>query len=238
MFAKRTLFAMLVPVLLTGLLFWSCDYGQLEDADQTHKYQPEDALFIEGMDFLSGVWYSYYDGERLDGYRIRKWRDFSAEDRTRAQALFPNINLNADNPKTYSTQDFPQNGDYVILFDDNATGDSWGFGFMGLVRTINIFNGDKNRGAIIAEYFEGTDPQWLSWEGLTSSEKPFFGIYYQVLDSDTVQMASAVDLAAMYAGESYYTEKKTLNEAIKTFNVENEAEFVNWGVTSPQEREK
>jgi len=50
-------------------------------------------------------------------------------------------------------------------------------------------------------------------------------------------MANAVDLAAMYAGENYYTEQGTLNEAVKTFDVENEAEFISWGVVTPQNRD-
>ena len=217
-------------------LFWSCDYGELGGADKTDTYYPEDALFKERMDFLCGNWYSYYAGERLDGYRIRKWSDFAAEDKARAKAQFPNLNV--DNPKTYSAQAVTQNSYYIVLYDDTEGNESWGFGFMGLVCAINIFNGDKNCGAIIVEYFEGADPLWLSSQGLTRGEKPFFGIYFRVIDSDTVQMANAVNLAAMYAGESYYTEQGTLDEAVMTFNVENEAEFISWGVVTPQNREK
>jgi len=217
-------------------LLWSCDYGELGGADKTDTYYPQDALFKERMDFLCGNWYSYYAEERLDGYRIRKWSDFSAEDKAMAQEQFPNLNV--DNPKTYSAQEIPPNSYYVVLFDDNAGGESWGYGFMGLIRAINIFNGDKDRGAIIVEYFEGADPLWLSeTQGLTRGEKPFFGIYYRVNDLDTVQMANAVNLAAMYAGESYYTEQGTLDEAVMTFNVENEAEFISWGVVTPQNRD-
>jgi len=224
---------------LCSLLFvlFSCDYGQLGGADQTDTYYPADALFEERMNFLCGVWYSYYAEERLDGYRIRKWSDFDTEDKARAQALFPELNV--DNPKTYSAQELPQNSYYVILYDDTEGNESWGFNFMGLVHAINIFNGDKNRGALIIEYFEGADPLWLSeTQGLTRGEKPFFGIYYKVLDSDTVQMANAVNLAAMYAEKPYYTEQGTLDKAVKTFNVENEAEFISWGVVAPQIREK
>ena len=205
-------------------VLFSCDHGQVGGADQTGTYYPTDALFNERMAFLCGVWYSQYDG-----YRIRKWNDFNAEDKARAQSIFSDLNLDADNPK---------NGDYIVLFDDNTGGESWGFGFMGLVRAINIFNGDKNRGAVIIKYFEGADPLWLSDQGLARGEKPFFGIYYKVIDSDTVQIANPVDLAAMYADESYYTEKGTLNEAIKTFTVENEAEFVSWSTANIQSRNR
>jgi len=236
----------ILTLFAAGFLFWSCDHGQLGGADKTETYSPADALFQERMQFFCGVWYSHnpHTNVPMDGYRIRKWSDFNADDQARAQALFSDINFNAGNPKTYSTQDFPQDGDYVVLFDDTAEGSSWGLGYMGLVRAINIFNGDKNRGAIIIEYFEKADPLWLSdpdgysYQGLARGEKPFFGIYYKVIDSNTVQMANPANLAAMYAGERYYTEQGALNEAIKVFDVENEAEFIDWGVAYSQIREK
>jgi hypothetical protein len=235
-----------------SFLFWSCEHGQLGGADKTVTYMPRDTVFEERMNFLCGVWYSR-DPENglLDGYRIRKWSDLIATDKAKAQSLFPAMNI--DNPKTYSGQTIPQNDDYVLLFDDTLYGqqednssevESFGFSYMGLVQAINIFNGDKNRGAIIIEYFEGADPLWLSdpegfaYQGLERGEKPFFGIYYKALDPDTVQMANPLNLTAMYAGDIYYTEKATLAQAIGTFDVENEAEFINWGMTIPKERSK
>jgi len=228
-------------------LFWSCDNGDLGGADKTGTYYPGDAVFTERMNFMCGVWYSHSPGiGRLDGYRIRKWSDLTAVDKAKAQALFPELDV--DNPQTYSTKKAPQDRDYVLLFDDTVYGqeeddletvENWGFCYMGLVRAINIFNGDKNRGAIIIEYFEEASPTWLSdTKGLAPDEKPFFGIYYKVLDNNTVQMANPVDLAAMYAKKNYYTEQGTLVEAVGTFDVENEAEFISWGVVIPQDREK
>ncbi|MCL1931784.1 MAG: hypothetical protein FWF55_08205 [Treponema sp.] len=236
----------ILTLCAAGFLFWSCDHGQIGGADRTDAYYPTDALFEERLDFLCGVWYSYNPNNDapMDGYRIREWGDFNADDQARAQALFPGINLSDGVPKTYSTQTLPQNGDYVVLFDDTAEGSSWGYGYMGLVRAINIFNGNKDRGAVIIEYFEKADPLWLSDpdgfvnQGLQPGEKPFFGIYYKALDSDTVQMANAVDLVAMYADKPYYTEQGTLDEAIKVFDVENEAEFIDWGVAYSQIRKK
>jgi hypothetical protein len=205
------------------------------------------------MGFLSGVWYSHYAGTgRLDGYRVRRWSDFknSDADKAKAQALFPGLNIN--NPKTYSGQDIPQNSDYVFMYDDtvygqedddsSSTDGNWGFAYMGVVRAINIFNGDKKRGAVIIEYFEGADPAWLSdpdgysYQSLAPGEKPFFGIYYKALEPNVIQMANAVNLEAMYAGKPYYTEKATLDEAIDANDVENEAEFISWGVVIPFER--
>ena len=58
-----------------------------------------------------------------------------------------------------------------------------------------------------------------------------------MLSPDIVQLANAVDLAALYAGKKYYTEKATLQEAIDTNTVENEAEYISWGVVIPQDRE-
>jgi hypothetical protein len=111
---------------------------------------------------------------------------------------------------------------------------------MGLVKSINIFNNDLNRGAIIIEYFEDADPGWLSdphyGQGLGRGDRPFFGIFYRVIDHDTVQMANAVDLAALYAGKHYYVEQETLKDAESMFDVIHEAEFISWGVVMPQER--
>ena len=209
-----------------SVLFWSCDYGELGGADKTETYYPGDEIFKERLDFLCGSWSSGYDG-----YIIRKWSDFSA-DKTKAQTLF--TDLDADNPRTYKTQDTPASGDYVFLCDDSG----YNYGFMGLVRAINIFNGDNKRGAVIIEYFEGAEPLWLSKDqGLAPGEKPFFGIYFRVISRDVVQMANPVDQAAMLAGKKYYTEKESLQKAIKTFTVENEAELIKWGVAFPQNRE-
>jgi hypothetical protein len=250
-----------------GFLFLSCElfedifnYGQLGGADQTGSYMPDDPVmpggtvtaFEERLSFLSGVWYSHYAGiGRLDGYRIRRWSDITAKDKAKIKSLFPKVAI--DNPKTYYEGDEPQFGDYVLFYDDtvygqqdddtSATDGNWGFAYFGLVRAINIFNGDKNRGAIIIEYFEECDPNWLwdpkgyAYQGLGRGEKPFFGIYYRVLAPNIVQMANAVDLEALYSGRHYYTEKETLDEAIEFNSVENEAELIAWGVVIPQDRE-
>jgi len=207
----------------------SCDQGDLGGADKTVTYYPTDAVFEERLGFLCGVWYSHYAGiGRLDGYRIHKWNDLTDADKNEIQGFYPALDI--EGLKTYKTKDSPKSGDYILLY---------GGGFMGMVRAINIFNDDENRGAIIIEYFEGAWPRWLTEkQGLSEGEKPFFGIYYRVLNPDTVQMANAVDLAALAAGHHYYTEKGTLEEAIKTNGVENEAEFISWGVVIPQDREK
>jgi len=235
-------------IVAAVVLFWSCDYGQIGGADQTGTYYPGDEVFEERMDFLCGIWYSHYAGiGRLDGYRIRRWSNITAADIKKIQGFYPNLNV--AEPMTYKTEDSPKSGDFFLLYDSSVYGQQdddpetpvnrSGVGFMGMVRAINLFNGDKDRGAIIIEYFKGAYPRWLTErQGLADGEKPFFGIYYRVLSPDIVQMANAVDLESMYAGEHYYTEKETLEEAIEANSVENEAEFITWGVVIPQDREK
>ena len=248
---NRTIITCLTLFIINCSLFIGCDHGQLGGADRTDTYYPGDEIFNERFGFLCGLWYSEYAGiGLLDSYRIRKWSELTENDKIKAQSLFPSMEIN--NPKTYATQDIPSDSDYYFfLYDDTVYGQeediaedyvNWGFCYMGVVRAINIFNNDKSRGAIIIEYFEGADPAWLSdpdgfsYQGLQPGEKPFFGIYFKVLDQNTVQMANAVDLAALNAGELYYTERGTLPEAVEYFDVENEAEFISWGVVIPQNR--
>jgi hypothetical protein len=236
-------------VFLASFFICSCDHGQIGGADVTGTYYPGDEIFNERLGFLSGLWYSRSGSRLLDSYHIDKWSDLTTEDKEKAQYLFPSIDI--DKLKTYATEDTPQDGDYVCLYDDTVfepgEGDpenvgKGGFCYMGIVRAINIFNNDIRRGAIIIEYFEGADPAWLSdpdgyaYQGLEPGEKPFYGIYFKTLNQNTVQMANPVDLVALNEGKPYYAEKGTLQEAINFFNVENEAEFISWGVVSPHNR--
>jgi hypothetical protein len=233
-------------LFLCAVTLAACDmygYGKLGGADQTGTYYPADAEFEAVLSSLSGVWYSRYAGiGRLDGYRIGRWRDFDALAGAKAAVLFP---LWQSHP--YQGSD-PLPDDYFVLYDDtvygqneDGTGGNGGFDFfptryMGVVRALNVFNGDRGRGAIIIEYLEGCAPQWD--RDIRYGQRPFFGVFYRAINADTVQTANAVDLAALYAGEKYYTERATLREAITLNTVENEAEFISWGVVIPQERER
>jgi hypothetical protein len=239
-------------IVLGVLLFASCElysFGRLGGADQTLQYGPGDALFDQVMGFLSepsGVWYSHYAGMgRLDGYRAGRFGAGAADfDRIMGAKvdLFPARGHDAISGASV------QAGDYFVFYDDtvfrqNDSGEGgnggWAFRYIGVVRAVNVFNNSPDRGAIIIEYLEGCAPGWLDrWPASAHEQKPFFGIYYRVLDRDTVQMANAVDLAAMYAGRPYYTEQASLGEAIAINSVENEAEFISWGVVIPQDREK
>jgi hypothetical protein len=228
-------------------------YGKLGGADETDVLRPGDQQFETIMSSLSGVWYSHYAGTgRLDGYRIGTWGTFDTLVKNNGKIdLFPSLGTPY---KTYTTEsggtDTPAAGDYFVMYDDtvygegeDGSGGNGGWGdlptrYIGIVRAINIFNNDLNRGAIIIEYLIGGAPQWLNkWPESRGGKRPFFGIYYRILDSDTVQMANAVDLAALYKGEPYYTEKEHLEDAIKFNTIKNEAEFISWGVVIPQDKE-
>jgi hypothetical protein len=241
----------LLLLALALLLPASCDlyqYGNLEGADITDILRPDDpesaAAFEELMDFMSAVWYSHYAGiGRLDGYRIGKWKDFDAIMGTKL-ALLPTMDPARETYTDTSGSFAPGDEDYFVFYDSSVYGQQddeaieppdWNFGFLGIVRAVNIFNHNTRRGSIIIEYVKGCAPTWSP--DISKGQLPFFGIYYRALSPDIVQLANAVDLAALYAGKKYYTEKKTLQEAIETNTVENEAEFISWGVVIPQDRE-
>ncbi|MDR3122154.1 MAG: hypothetical protein LBU16_00025 [Treponema sp.] len=222
------------------------EYGRLGGADQWFSYGPGEEEFEERLEFLSDVWYSHYAGRgRLDGYRIGKWKDFKT---LVIDAGKEGLVLNWEG-KTYTDQSGsaePGLDDYFVLYDSSVYGQAddsspadpaWegNFGFCGIVRAINLFYNNPDRGAIIIEYLKGCAPQWD--KDIKDGQLPFFGIYYRVLKPDIVQMANAVDLAALYNGEKYYTEKKDLQDAIDSNTVENEAEYIAWGVVIPQDRE-
>jgi hypothetical protein len=242
------LFIVSISIFL-GVLFTGCEdaYGKLGGADNTSTTY-SGGQFEKCMSLMSGVWYSHYAGTgRLDGYRIGKWSEFNSL-MTGKIALFPNV----ETPyKTYTNQSgsyTPDANDYFVFYDDTVFGqkddDTGGNGgwdmlvtrYIGIVRAVNIFNGDTKRGAIIIEYLRGCAPQWDA--DIKNGGHPFFGVYYRVLNNDTVQMANAVNLAALYAGKKYYMETATLDEAIEINNAESEAEFISWGVVVPQDREK
>ncbi|MDR2476916.1 MAG: hypothetical protein LBD18_03915 [Treponema sp.] len=236
----------LAVLVLSIFGFASCElysFGKLGGADQTAAYYPEDSLYEDVLSPYCGVWYSHYAGiGRLDGYRIGRADSFNAWGRERADLLFPNAGFTTITP--YVNPSISPN-DYILLYDDTVYGQaddsqprqkSWGFAFMGVVRAINVFNGDPKRGAIIIEYINGCAPAWDN--DIKNGQRPFFGIYYRELEPDIVQMANAVDLAALYAGKKYYTEQPSLDAAVGLNTVENEAEFISWGIVIPQDREK
>ena len=217
-------------IILLFSFVMSCDHGQIGGADISYNYIPGDEIFEERMAFFNGVWYSYYAGRQLDSYRIHKWEDLITNDEymESIEDAFPDFF--SPSPVTYVSNLTPGNDDYILRY---------GGSYIGLVRGINIFNEDLGRGAIIIEYFEATPDRLLSGsKDEMRSSKPFFGIYFRVIGNDTVQMANSIDTAAMRERKPYYTEQASLLEAFDKFTVENEAEFITWGVVYPQVREK
>jgi hypothetical protein len=186
-----------VFIYAAAFLFFSCDepYGTLGEADKT--VSAEMVAIIEPM---CGLWYSHYGAMRLDSYRIGKWENFEAEIGGK-KALFPGLTGHVHDDYTIVPDD------YYVFYDDTVYGQGesgsgnggWGFGYIGIVRAVNVFNNNPETGAIIIEYFDGGYPLWS--EEVKNTPLPFFGIFYRVLTADCIQMANAVDLAALYAGE-------------------------------------
>ena len=192
-----------------------------------------------------GVWYSHYGKLRTDGYRIGRWEELK-EVMGSKLSLFPDFD--PDDPRLHDGYAI-KDEDYFIFYDDtvyneddNGEGGNGGWGgegmifrYMGVVRALNTFDDNAETGAVIIEYLEGCYPQWSA--DVLIMPLPFFGIYYQVVDPDSIRMANAVDLEALTAGRRYYTETATLEEAVAKNNQENEGKFISWGVVLPQERE-
>jgi hypothetical protein len=225
--------------------------GDTQDEDtQGGDTQDEDtedeSLFEQILNHLSGIWYSHWAGiGRLDGYRIGKWgtngSNFESIVDPAKLALFPNRQT------TYVTYTnyIPEADDYFIFYDGTVYGEADdGTGgqpillsacFVGIVRALNIFNNDRGRGALIVEYLRGY-PQTQYPEAKDGS-LPFYGVYFKELNKDCIQMANPVNWPALHKGGNYYTGSATLEEAIVENSMENEAEFVDWGITIPQDRE-
>jgi hypothetical protein len=238
----------------------SCDlyFGRLGGADVYATGKPGGAEFEGILAGMSGVWYSRYGAARLDGYRIGKFGEgganFVKELGPDKLALFP---ANGDDFKSpyplYQGDEeeayIPQAEDYYLFYDDTVYGQNeagqggnngWGslvMRYAGIVRAVNVFNNDEKTGAVIVQYFKGCAPTWAA--DIRDGRRPFFGMYYRVSaeSKDTVQMANAIDLAALNSGGDYYVETATLAEAVEKNNAVNDSEFINWGIVWPQTRE-
>jgi hypothetical protein len=249
-------------------LFSGCElyFGALGGADENTTYQPanpddpddQGGLEFTGiLDRMSGVWYSHYGAQRLDGYRIGKFGEngatFEQELGDAKLALFPVNGDDFEAPYPLYQGDetepyVPKAEDYYLFYDDTVYGEDgeggggnggWGdlvMRYAGIVRAVNVFNNDENTGAIIVQYFQGCAPTWSP--DIRDGQRPFFGMYYRVMEDNVIQMANAVELAGLYAGEEYYTETATLQEAIEKNNAVNDEEFISWGVVWPQDRER
>jgi hypothetical protein len=243
----RCVYTVTLVICLLALTLTGCEepYGKVGGADITFIY--EDAAGIARvLDSWCGEWYSHYGNRKLDSYRVGKWKDRYTLLPPEKLALFPDFDI--DRPGFRGAAASIGENDYFIFYDDTVyettPGDGgnggWGegmvFRYMGIVRAVNIFQSpDSGSGAVIIEYLDGCYPTWDPDIPLTPL--PFFGIYYRILNTDCIQMANAVVLENLYAGQKYYTETATLQEAVEKNNAENDGEFIAWGVVIPQDRE-
>jgi hypothetical protein len=251
-----------ILVLVAFIPFFSaCGlyFGALGGADAYTSLEPGggETAFERVLAGMSGVWYSHYGATRLDGYRIGKFgeggENFMREMGPDKLALFPTNGDSFEPPYALYQGDetepyIPKAEDYYLFCDDTVYGQDnegeggnkgWGdlvMRYAGIVRAVNVFNGDEKTGAIIVQYFTGCAPTWSA--EVKNGQRPFFGMYYRVQDENVVQMANAVELAGLYSGEEYYTETATLAEAIERNNAVNESEFISWGIVWPQDRER
>jgi hypothetical protein len=216
-----------------------------------------DNQFTRVLERMSGVWYSHYGAMRLDGYRIGKFGEngetFTAELGEEKLSLFPTNGRQFEAPYPLYQGGEQENytpgpNDYYIFYDDTVYGeDDAGQGgnggweglvtrYAGIVRAVNVFNNNEKTGALIVQYFQGCAPTWSA--AIKDGARPFFGMYYRILEDNVIQMANAVELADLFAGKEYYTETATLQEAVEKNNAVNNDEFISWGVVWPQDRKQ
>jgi uncharacterized protein with FMN-binding domain len=211
------------------------------------------------LETMTGVWYSHYGGVRLDGYRVGKWKDRHELLPQAKRDLFPGFDIDAPQFRNYNGMAYNAANDYgedldeayfvfyddtVYGEDDNGEGGNGGWGefhsrYIGIVKAVNTFAvpaGGGNAGAVIIQYLDKCYPTWDSdFAGVPPMS--FFGVYYRILNRDLILMANAVDLDRLNAGEKYYTETATLQEALTKNTAENESKFVA-GVAISQERDR
>jgi hypothetical protein len=212
------------------------------------------------VDSWSGVWYSRSGGSALDGYRIGKWKDRHKLIPPEKAALFPGLDLEAPRFLNYTGVPYAAADDfsaangypgglddaYFIFYDDtvyesqpgdggNGGWDDLRMRYMGIVKEVNVFS--DSAGAVIIQYLEGCFPTWDE-DFIGPPPRCYFGLYYRIIDSDTIQMANAVVLENLGSGKKYYTETATLGGAMEKNTEENEEKFISWTVAIPQKREK
>ncbi|MDR2079302.1 MAG: hypothetical protein LBP74_06260 [Treponema sp.] len=212
----------LLVLLAFPSLFAGCDlYGTVGGAD---RYE----TVYELPDIFPGVWYSYYpygDHYKTDGYRIGLLKDAEDDEELMAR-LAADFLISGIAGLTLLDGYAPSEDDYYVYYDD-LSGGEWRFSYFGVVRCVNIFNGDSGAGAVIIEYFKETGPGWTDL-----SDTPFFGIYYRVKSGNTIQMANPIKLK-----DNSAVETAALDEAIVTFTPANEGSFIDWGVVLAQVRD-
>jgi hypothetical protein len=94
--------------------------------------------------------------------------------------------------------------------------------YKGIVRFVSNYS--ETSGVIIIEYTE--KPSYAFYNG-----NSFFGIYYRIIDNDTIQIANSINPDGLSAPDT-----ATLNEAKEKFTRFNMGTYVNWGTVQPQKR--
>jgi hypothetical protein len=234
----------LLLIINFSLFITNCDeaYGKLGGADLTTTYESPD-IIERIIDRFRGEWYSHYGARRLDSYRVGHWRDRESLIPPDKLAQFPLFDINA--PKFREIAATINDDDYFIFYDDTVYGEGedgsrhgggWNFNYIGIVRAVNVFNDNRDTGAIIIEYLDGAYPSGSA--EVINIPLPFFGIHYRVINQDCVQMANPIDLVALSEGREYYTETATLEDAVSKNTASNNGELISWGAVTPQVRER
>jgi hypothetical protein len=247
---------LLAALMLAALSFAGCEdmYGKVGGADITDTYRSPEALAPYLSD-CQGGWYSWHGNRLQTGFVIGQWKTIDGIDEK--LGAFPDFDrndprfLDSDGspvPARYATAATRgqagtiHDEDYFILYDETVYGQSGNSvgaspgprraSYLAVLRGVNIFDHNPDRGALVVEYLAGCYPERYPFaEG--PAALPFFGIFFRALDRNTRQMANPIKLADRLNGRPYYTETDDLDAAFAQSNVENGAEFVDWSVEPP-----